>query len=333
MSVQPAVSIEEICRRAAITAEDVQRLRRLLYTDVVITEEEARALFTLDARCRTQDPSWRDFFTLAVTDHLINDVEPRGYLTHRNAEWLIAAIAPHGRVETKNGVELLINLLDKARWSPESLARFALEQILHAVKTGRGPLRPANEPPAGHISDSEVELVRRIIYAFGGDGNIAVTRAEAEVLFAIDTALVPGGGSAQWAELFVKAMANCLMAASGYAVPSREEALQREAWIESRGDITPASILGSFSIGRLIEIYREQSSEERALARLERQRIEIITNEEVTQGEVAWLADLLGRDNRMTANERLLLAFLERESPRIHPSLAPIVQKLMAEAA
>jgi len=29
-------------------------------------------------------------------------------------------------------------------------------------------------------------MVRRILYAFGGDENIAVTRAEAEVLFGIN---------------------------------------------------------------------------------------------------------------------------------------------------
>ena len=36
------------------------------------------------------------------------------------------------------------------------------------------------------IAKAEVDLLRRILYAYGGDGNIAITRAEAEVLFRIN---------------------------------------------------------------------------------------------------------------------------------------------------
>jgi hypothetical protein len=52
----------------------------------------------------------------------------------------------------------------------------------------------------------------------------------------------------------------------------------------------------------------------------------------VTQGEVAWLAAFLKRDGRLTENERLLVAFLKRESPEVHPSLADVVNRLAAAA-
>jgi hypothetical protein len=332
MSVQPAVSVDEICARGTVTGEDVARLRRLLFTDAAISAEEAVALFRINTACARQDPSWREFYIEAITDFLINDVVPRGYLTNRNAEWLVAHVAPQGTVRSKVDFELLVNLLDKARWAPESLVRLALEQVLKAIETGTGPLRTNSDVPPRRVTESDVEVIRRIVYAFGGDGNIAITRAEAEVLFRINDIVADTPPCPIWSELFVKALANCVMAASGYAVPSREEALRREAWLESRNDIELSSILTSFKPGYFETLYRAFTSEEAALARLERQRIEIITNEEVTQGEIAWLADHLGRDGNLSANERLLIAFLKRESPRVHPSLDAIIAR-WAEAA
>ena len=42
-------------------------------------------------------------------------------------------------------------------------------------------------------------------------------------------------------------------------------------------------------------LVRAASSEERAIARLERQRIEIITNEAIAEVDAAWLSERLGR--------------------------------------
>ena len=81
---------------------------------------------------------------------------------------------------------MLVNVVDKARWSPQSLVTFALEQVKRAVLNGDGPLRAGRPSSAGTINEAEVELLKRILYAFGGDGSIGITRAEAEVLFVID---------------------------------------------------------------------------------------------------------------------------------------------------
>ncbi|MCZ7596345.1 MAG: hypothetical protein M5U16_16780 [Hyphomicrobium sp.] len=78
--------------------------------------------------------------------------------------------------------------------------------------------------------------------------------------------------------------------------------------------------------------YQEQSAEERALARLEQQRIEIITNEEITQAEAAWLCGRIGRDGHLTPNEAALVAYLKKESPKIHPDLQAAVERLARAA-
>ncbi len=47
--------------------------------------------------------------------------------------------------------------------------------------------------------------------------------------------------------------------------------------------------------------------------------------EVVTADEVKWLADRIGRDGTIHANERALLRFLAEESPDIHPSLRTLL--------
>ena len=335
MSILQAVPFDEIKRRGSIKDADVVRIRRAYYEDGRVTPEEANRLFELNDTCPIQDPAWADLFIEAITDYIVNQAEPEGYITVENADWLRERIARDGRVETKTELELLINVLDKARWAPFSLSAFALAQVKHAVLEGSGPIRAGRLLSPGIISDAEVDLLRRILYAFGGDQGIAISRAEAEVLFALNDATAGADNDPAWDELFVKAIAGAVMSASGYAAPSRQEALAKEAWLDSRGDLAPASTLAgmlSAGLSRTFGLYREQSPEERAMARLEQQRIDIVVNERISEGEALWLAEQLGRDGELTPNERALLEFLARESPSVHPHLKPLIERARATA-
>src|SRR6185295_5442738 len=126
-----------------------------------------------------------DFFVEAITDYLVFQERPQGYLTAANAQWLIERISNDGNVDSKTELELLVNVLDKARWAPVSLVKFALEQVKQAVISGEGPLRRGRTLERGTITEGEVDLLRRILYAFGGDGHVAVTRDELDVLLDI----------------------------------------------------------------------------------------------------------------------------------------------------
>jgi hypothetical protein len=329
MATVMAVSIDEIQARGSIKDTDVLKLRRAYYEDGQISAGEADALFALNDACPVQDASWSGCFVEMMTDYLVNQAVPEGYLTVENADWLIKKIGANGRVESKTELDLLITVLDKSRWSPERLVCFALEQVRDAVIKGDGPIRGGRTLDPGVVNETEVELLRRVLYSFGGDGCVAITRAEADILFAINDATASAENATGWRDLFVKAIANCVMAASGYAVPTREEALAREAWLDRRGDLSLGTVVGGMASGLsgMLSGYREQSSEERAIARLERQKIEIITNEEVTAVETQWLSDRLSRDGALTPNEDALIAFLKAESPQIHPDLQMLVDR------
>ncbi|MBA4130954.1 MAG: hypothetical protein C0519_05980 [Hyphomicrobium sp.] len=334
MSILRSVSVDDIISRGSIREQDVMRMRQSFYDDGLITPEEADQLIRLNAACPVQDAAWSPFVVQAICDYIVNQTEPEGYVTAANADWLIAMIAPEGRVRSKTELDLLLQVLDTARWSPERLVRFALDEVKRAIIEGDGPLRMNGTRQTGTITDAEVDLIRRILYAFGGDGNIAITRAEAEVLIAIEESLATGGTpNPAWTDLFVKAMANVILATSGYAPPSREEALRSDAWLKRRGDLSPSHLVGAMVTGSLSSVwdtYTEQSSEERALARLERQRVEIITNEEITEGEASWLVERLTRDDRLTPTELALIDYLRREATMLHPALVDLVRRTSA---
>jgi hypothetical protein len=334
MGVLNAVSVAEIKARGSIRDADVLRLRRNYYDDGRITAEEADIIFALNDACPVQDPAWADCFVETITDYIVDQAQPEGYLTATNAAWLIERVSKDGHIETKTELELLVRVLDKARWAPQSLVRFALDQVKEAVIEGTGPLRAGRRLAAGIISEDEVDLLRRILYSFGSDGNLAITQPEAEVLLDIDEATAGSDNHPSWRDLYVKAIACCVMAASGYASPPREIALARDAWLDRRGDLSIDVVLPGMAagIGSLFGRYKAQSDEERAIQRLTQQKIEIVTHEAVTEAEAAWLAERIGRDGKMTPNERALLMFLKAESPSIHPLLRELVDKAAAAA-
>ena len=130
-------------------------------------------------------------------------------------------------------MELLVTVLEKAKSSPERLSAFALEQVAFAVIDGNGPLAGSRTSGPGVVDKQEVDLLRRVLYAFGGDGNIAITRAEAETLFRINDGTGEEKNHPSWNELFVKAIANFVLSSSGYEAPSRTEALRRDAFFDN----------------------------------------------------------------------------------------------------
>jgi hypothetical protein len=73
--------------------------------------------------------------------------------------------------------------------------------------------------------------------------------------------------------------------------------------------------------------YCEQSAEEGAIAHLTRQKVEIVTHDAVAPANAAWLAERIGREGRITANEHALLMFLKTESPAIDPALRALVNQ------
>lgn len=324
------LSFGEIRAKGAITLADVMRLRRDTFADGIVSLEEADALFALNDACAIKDTAWSDFLVEALSDYLVHQAEPKGYVTAENASWLIAKISLDGKVDTMTELELLMSVLEKARWAPASLSAFALDQVKRSVLSGCGPVRSGKKLTAGVVDASDVDMIRRVLFAFGSHGGVAITRAEAEVLFDINDATDHSRNAPEWMELFTKAIANCIMSASGYEVPSREEALRRERWLdqatEGVGGILTRMVSGGFR--SMLDAYHDQTPLEREVARLERQKIAIITAEPISGEEGEWLASRIERDGVIDENEKALLTFIKAECKDIAPALRHVLDKV-----
>lgn len=325
-----AVSMPDVMQRALTTRkisdDDVLAMRQDVYPDGIVQPHEAEWLFQLNDACRAPSRAWMVFFVEAITDYAVNQVAPAGYVSEGNADWLIERIGHKGLVGSSSELELLVNVLDKARSSPERLVGFALAQVKAGVLTGSGPTRLGVDLLPFRIGAGEVDLLRRMLYAFGGDGNMAITRTEAELLFDINDVVGNADNHPSWSDLFVKAIANFLMAASGYEAPSRREALRLEDWRDD-DRISVVDFFGRALSGGLRGILAGYSKDVAWEERLKAQERDIASSQQITDSEAHWLVERISRSGSLHDNERQLLAFIAGESPDVHPLLRPLLEQ------
>lgn len=323
--------VADIASRKRITPLDVLELRQLIFRDGVVACEEAEALFALDEACTERCPEWVAFFVEAVTDYIVHQEKPSGYVTAKNAEWLINAISHDGKVDSLTELELLVRVLEQAKFSTERLVAFAMKQVKHAIVDRQGPLIQGGDLVPGVIEKAEVDLLRRMLYAFGGDGNVAVTRAEAEVLFEINDRVAGARNDASWNDLFVKAVANFVMCASGYQAPTREEALRQENFLD-RADADIGGFMARMAStgGReMLSAYRLSVDIDADWEARNQWNDACARRAERTDNvEARWLAERIGKDGRLQENELALVRFIKQTSPSIHPELKPLLEKV-----
>jgi len=316
MRVVKTVPVEDLECRGSIRDSDVSRLRKAFEADPAIQEGEAEAFLRLNRSCPVQGPSWSSFLTDVIADYLLNQNGPEGYITLDKSRWLVGKLASEGWIANRAEFDLLVAVLGRARWFPLSLATFALEQVAGAVVHGYGPLRrghgagSAQGAVPGTVGEPEIALIRTILSAFGGESVLALTRPETEILIGINKAVAGRRAPLAWTDLYARAMANVILAENGYAVPPRAVALRPSVAEDGEASIEEQIAV---SLARLRHEYHTQSVEERALARLERQRIEIVTGEEIVADEAGWLTDRLLASLRPAAIETGVLAYLDRE--------------------
>lgn len=326
-----AAPVAGLTAKNRIQSEDVIMLRREVFGDGVVSKSEAEALFALDASCKEKCAEWPVFFCEAIADFIVHQEKPAGYISEENAAWLVRSISRDGMVDTVTELELLIKSLETARSAPESLSAYALEQVAHAVIDGKGPLVGGRELQQGVIGRAETDMIRRILYAAAGEGNVGITRSEAEILFRLNDKTIETANDPAWTELFVKALANSLMCASGYAPPPRDVALRQEAFFDN----TQADVSGFFGkmfadgLRGVLDAYQQDRPLDEAWAERNDQVAQAGGNAEaIDANEAKWLAERIGRDGVLHENEKALLDFIKRESPSIHPDLKPLLDKV-----
>jgi len=289
---------------ARISADDVLAVRRWVWPDGAVSDAEADAVFELNRLARDLAPEWAAFFIEAMTDYVVNGRAPHGYVDDAKADWLIGQVDRDGLLIDAAELELVVKVLEKALNCPAPLKAWALRQIEAAVLGGDGP---------GVIDEAEVKLLRRIIFAGGGDGALVVSADEAEMLWRLKDNCRHAANAESWKTLFVQAVGNHLMAYSSYQPLDSTEARRLDAFM---GDHR-SSVLGFLARMRaanpveaarslLDDAKKPETDHDGAVA----------AARAVTPGEDRWLQARILADGARDPLEEALLAFIAEESGR-----------------
>lgn len=260
------------------TASGVKALRAAMMQDGVIGQAEARELIAIHRAGKrpSGEAGWADFFVEAMTDYYAltrevphyreDELNPNwcqailravdalalgalpdvaGELTYKerltalgvtddDAQVLIDAFASDGMVLDATELRVLTALFARATIYPANLRSFAWRALQASVLADTT------------IQASEIKLIRSIIMGPASLSGVAVDRAEADMMCALDQAVSDARKDPTWATLFAQAIGNHLLFAGG--TPGRVDS-HEQLWLNeklSHGPTTATKALEAF---------------------------------------------------------------------------------------
>jgi len=186
----------EILEDGIVDANEVEEIKERIYADGVIDRDEADFLFTLNdgVSGKENDPSWKELFVEAVSDHVLKDETSPDELDNDEASYLIEKIKGDGVVDDVE-LALLVNITAKSKSCPDSFNTFVLASLKDAIVKD------------GIVDAEEVNLLKQVVYGSGGAAGEDVDRTEADFLFDINDATSGNEGhDPSWKSFFVEAI-------------------------------------------------------------------------------------------------------------------------------
>ncbi|HXQ14637.1 MAG TPA: hypothetical protein VN814_08465 [Caulobacteraceae bacterium] len=220
MNATLAELVGNLKTKGRIAADDVLMLRRAFYTPSLIATEDVEALADLDKAVADRGPEWGDFLAGAVVDYVVHQQEPADYVDGAKSTWVMGVFA--GDLTRDASLEAVVRIVEAAITVPADLAAFILGKVKAAIAA------------EGCVDAASVALLRRLVFAGGGPGNVGVTRDEADTLFDINDACSGGANDETWPDFFAKAVADSLTAVSPFSVESRDDTARDDAWLAER---------------------------------------------------------------------------------------------------
>jgi hypothetical protein len=285
-----------------IAPDDVLAMRRAVYAAPQVAREDAEGLLALDAVGDTGSPEWAAFLGDVLVDYLVRQSDPEDFVDDAKADWLMQAAS--GPLKLAGGVDALVRVVEAAEGCPAALETFVLGKVKDAVIGERA------------LDAAAVALLRRLVFAGGGEDNIGVTRAEADALFDVDHAR-GDDADASWPTFFAQAIDDHLTAVSPFQLESRDDARRDEAWLKSRPSLfdffKSALHVPDFKgeVQDILDPYAAERNEWRdAGARMDADEAAAAA---ITDEEARWLIGRM-REGRMTAAGAALVARLKGEA-------------------
>jgi hypothetical protein len=225
----------------AVAAAERIRERHDHQQDCAISRAEAEALLTLDRLQPDSTPLWRDFVATAIAGHIVA-AEPAGLLDGEKGEWLMCRVAPEGRLESALAFEAMLRAFERTRETAPRLSAFAIRQLCAACINGEGALIGERVHFSRTVDAEDAAMLHRMLVAAGGAEGRPVSREEAEALFDLHDATARSQNDTAFNDLFYRAIANYVLAASGHALEPRKEALSTEYVLSARLRPSPEQV-------------------------------------------------------------------------------------------
>ena len=284
-------------------------LRQQIFDDGHVSITEADLIFAINTEIASKPDGWNDFFINVITDFLIRQTLPVGYVDPIHATWLMERIDQDQNLSEETEQALILNLLRLAEDCPESLERYALDKIRRKI-VSRASQSGLN------ITADDVALLRKVLYASGGHGGFAISKLESRFLFDLDEISQNQENDPAWQKLFVGAIANHLMTSGAPLPADPDEYREAQEYLLSNRTIQ-WNIIDSFKAWRAEEVQSTFLDTEKMNAA-----------ENIDLHESKWLLDHLNRDGVISANEVALLKFIKTECPDIHEMLEPFLRQV-----
>ncbi len=309
MGDKRSVVRERVLGKRAISADDAAALMHAAFPHGVIDRNDAEQLLEIGCCVDAAAPEWDAFYTDAIVNYVGREAEPDGIVSRETALWLITKITLNGKLRRFSDLDAIIRIVEMAVSSPMMLQVFALRQVRDAIVNGHGAARHCRPGIVGQVTADDVNLVRRTLLANESRYPRPIARDEADILFDINERSQEADNHPDWADLFVKAVANCIMAGCGYVVPPRQVVFyQLPSIADFRGYDSPIGQMAS-KLSAVCAAYGRSDA----------------CGDMTDTPETRWLAERIGRDGRILENERLLLALLRGGDVVLPASLQTLV--------
>ena len=318
MNAPLADLVASLKAKGRIAADDVLMLRRAFYTPSLIATEDVEALTDLDRAVADRGPEWGDFFAGAVVDYVVHQQEPADYVDGVKSTWVMGVFP--GDLTRDAALEAVVRVVEAAITVPVDLAAFILGKVKAAIAA------------EGCVDAASVALLRRLVFAGGGPGNVGVTREEADTLFDINDACRSGANDGTWPDFFARAVADSLTAVSPFGVESRDDAAHDDVWLSERE--SPGAFIASIgqapdvrgAMHDILHPFADEADEWRQTeADMEKAESAAAV---ITEEEAKWLLGRLGPGG-LGEPEQRLIDLLKSLSP---PSLDRL-SEVMSQAA
>ncbi len=327
--------LTEILADGVLDKDEFLQLRKQIFNDGHITITEADMIFAIDTKIDVLPEGWNEFFVNAITDFLIRQTLPIGYVDPIHATWLMERIEQDDKMSEETEQALLLSVLRLAEDCPENLELYALNKIRRKIvgRAVKSELCVTEQDVgmiekvlyAGHalqVSESDVALIKKVVYASGGNGGFGISKSEAAFLFELDESTQDGGNHESWQKLFVGAIANHLMTMGAPAPADREEYKRAQEFLMTDDGIQWDKLELERNLPR--QLYRLLTEKPPQSQFTDHGRMD--QAEKIDLTEAQWLIDHLNRDGTISENEKALLTFLKNECPDIHEALHPFLR-------